>query len=155
EEPPAEANVCIATVDQISRFRQAWDYRRLCARAGLNPQKTYISWLRHGLIPDLAWRKWLFGDRRPEGAFIVEPALQRVRREKFTDRICKAAGVCESAVWRWKKNSQTAEALKEAIRVAGAVGGRTIDSLSSDAWSRLPTRTKDRMWAYAQAATLS
>jgi hypothetical protein len=78
EAPPQ--GITVATARQIRRCRKAWDYVAHCSRAGISAQ-TYLAWFRRGQIPDVAWVRWLYGAPPPATAFIINAALQRLRRQ--------------------------------------------------------------------------
>src|SRR5262249_21265927 len=88
EDPPP--GVTVATAKQVAACRAAWDWVRHCLRGGFHPN-TYKNWIKFGLIPDARWLRWLYGAPTPEGAFVVPPALQKLRKELSLTGISAAA----------------------------------------------------------------
>jgi hypothetical protein len=154
EEPPS--HVTVATAQQVRRCRRAWDYYDLCRRADppVSVENTYVTeWLGKGKIPDVEWLLWLYGAPPPSGAFVVSPALQRLRSEMTSYGATTAARIDESWPLEWRADEATRLALEDAKRVAGAQGPRGQGAWR-ERWKSLPQATAERMWTFARCATL-
>lgn len=149
-EPPSD--VTVVTKNQADRCSKAWDFRAFCQGF---VRHRYTEWLRNKTIPSLEWLKWLFGEAAPDGSFVIEPPLQRLRPEKSQKGICKAAGLSETVVWLWKNNPAKNEILPLVLEAA-ASPGKSFSSLDKfPGWSKLNLKTRRCMWEYARAATLA
>ncbi len=148
EDPPA--NVTVATAECVARCRRAFDYAAHCREAGLKQGDNYTEWIRKGQAPGLAWRWWLFSGKRPEGVFIILPALRRFKAERSARGICAGAepAIDISTHTKWLRDPRLRAALQDAIRVAAAPGSPTWNTAPPD----LHPDTKRCMWAYALAA---
>ena len=148
---PMPSNVSVATVEAIQRCRQAWDYRRILAEAGI-PDITYQRWLRsRKFTPDLVWLKWLFGGKHPQGYFRLDNKLQQLRAESTKTAILRAADLDEGNLREWLKDTDLRNALKTALRIARK---RTHEGEFRRVCPALHARTAKNMWAYAMAARL-
>jgi hypothetical protein len=147
-------NVQVATLDMIRRCRTASDYIAHCREANVRAV-NYYRWLKTGLIPNVAWFRWLYGAPPPQGFFVVRWPLVCFRQEGCEQRILKASGVSKHALDNWMKEPIRRDALAAAQRVASAGGDFKEFANSHETWSTLPVRTKKLMWKYAKAATLS
>jgi hypothetical protein len=148
--------ITIATVNQIQRCRQAWDFVELCRRADISHTNTYDTlWMRQQKIPDVHWLLWLFGGPVPGGAFVVGAALHRLRSAMSPFQIAAAAGVDRGDVREWHRDERLAPAFKDAMVRAGHAGDRDGGQKSFvQRWPDLPSDLLARMWRYAAAARL-
>jgi hypothetical protein len=155
EDSPAEARVTIATPDQVKRCSLAWHYPTLGKAAGLGSHTTYYEWLRSGLIPNLPWLRWLYGDRAPESVFVVPPSLVRLRAEKTVACICKASGVKRCAVDYWRKDVRLRGELEKAVSAAAAPGNPKWRQAGVKFGPETQDGTRALMLKYARKATLN
>jgi hypothetical protein len=152
---PVPPNVRVATLDEIRSCREWLDFRGHMVAAGIR-SPVYNRWLanRH-FIPDLGCLKWLFGLKKPLEYFVIDEKLAKLRKEKTQKRILAAAGLGRSTRQKWERDPVRRDALKVACGIAAARGNVGDISAQHPAWETLPTRTKNNIWAYAQAATLT
>jgi hypothetical protein len=155
EDPPAEARVTIATPDQVKRCSPAWHYPTLGKAAGLGSHQTYYQWFRTGLIPDPPWLRWLYGDRAPEGVFVVPRSLVGLRAEKTVAKICKAAKVKRGTVDWWRQDDRLRGELEKAVRAAAAPGNPDWTLARVKFGPETQDGTRALMRKYACKATLN
>jgi hypothetical protein len=151
--PPPTIRVVPPSV--LAWARRAWDYSSHLRKAGVT-NGVYRKWLDE-LIPRddnwLQWVKWLYGDPEPSGFFVVDEAIQKVRRERQIKRILAAARISRHTFWLWSKSETAKEALARALEVATSSGH--VEGLAGFAsWENLNARAKQSMWRYAKAAVM-
>jgi hypothetical protein len=160
EEPPAA--VVVASADQVERCSLAWDYVRLCERVwvwsagelqeGITHFNTYRRWIQRGVIPDIQWLKWLYG--WPAPGFVVTEPLERLRAERSTPAIARAAGLGVETACRFLRDPELGRIMEEA-KSAAEQRGRNREGIPSFlAAYRLRADRARNIWDYARAATM-
>lgn len=143
--------VTIATPQQVRAASKAFDWWGHCLRADLDPGKTYPVWINTGLIPDADWLKWLYGGPIPAGAFLVTPAMERLRSAFAKGTICKAAGISTATPNRWQNDPEKGKALDEAVRIQRRELGRS----RAEFYPRMSAFRRLQMLNYARAASVA
>jgi hypothetical protein len=143
EPPPA---VTVVTAQQANRCNRAWDFSTICRRIGVRTDSTYVLWLSQGQIPSEGWLKWLFGAPPPPGSFVVDPGLQRLRREMGRKALLRAAGLNTSTIWQWDRNPRTRGAIRAVLEQS--------DPSAVAEWGELPEGTRDNMLVVRKVADL-
>jgi len=158
EDPPVD--VVVATLDEVRRCRRAWDVASICAnleaktrakqskgkRGKKRTDTTLASWLNRGLIPSIEWLEWLFGWPEPNGVFVVDGGLQRLRSQLGREAILEEAGVNENAAWAWEQDEKTRSF------VTTILAGKNPTAVAG--WEKLHPITKTTMLKVAESATL-
>jgi hypothetical protein len=149
--PPA--TVYVAPPAGIAWARKAWDYMAHC-RVSQTTIYNYGRWFQRGLLPGLPWWKWLYGGPAPEGVFVVNEAMQKLRQERSRKAVWQAAKVSKRSLQLWDKDSRASEALGAAL-AAASKGGHPSALACCPAWQELSAKTQEAMWRFAKEATVT
>lgn len=149
--------VTVATVKEIAKCRQAWDYEKLLASLDVR-NTAYRKWLES--FPEEnrgGWLFWLYGWDAPEGWYVVPQKALELKRRISPSGIAEAAGVSLGNVREWWKDVDKRAALDEALEAAKHGHQPKGDSprwkplYEAEHWSI--ARMRDQMLAYARKAT--
>jgi hypothetical protein len=139
------ANVRVVTPHQVRRCARAWDYAMFC-RLAKTSTDSYVIWLSRGLIPNIAWLKWLFGAPAPAGTFVVGHELQRLRREMSRKGILRAINLNTASIWVWERNPRTTNHIKAIL------DGRDASKL--EGWDQIHVGTRRKMEGVYRVSSL-
>jgi len=145
----APSGVRVASMQQVRWARRAWDLTAHWRAAGLTSSRPVRRWVEEGMIPSIAWLRWLYGALVPERVFVIPPRLERVKSARTDMAIYAAIGMSNATVYNWEHKSTHRAALKN-VQAAVANGKEP----SGEDWGQLPAETKRRMLGYAKAGTL-
>ncbi|OAI40198.1 hypothetical protein AYO40_05065 [Planctomycetaceae bacterium SCGC AG-212-D15] len=105
---PLPHGVELVIPSAVTACRRAWHYRAICRRAVIT-EAMYVAWLEK--LP-LAWRPWLFGQDAPNGGFVIEEPLQRLRKAMWPQTIATEAGICWVDFAKWVRSPAIAAAFE-------------------------------------------
>jgi hypothetical protein len=150
--PPDVRSVTRGEMDRLCRlFNHPGILRRLRATTS-----AYDEWFARGIFPadePIAWLLYLYGWSVPAGWLVITESMERLRSERTTEAICRAAKIAESQPYRWRRRADTSAAFEGLCRSARNISGSSeAEPPKAD---RLGLRTMTAMRRFANAARLA
>jgi hypothetical protein len=103
--------VIVVPTPQATRCAKAWNFTAFFPEGSRVRADSYARCLRNQ-IPNLAWRKWLFGWPPPKDVFVVSKQLQRLRHELSEKVLLEHLGFYEGSVRSWRNDERTRTAFE-------------------------------------------